>query len=256
MNSVTNGLPNANTLAGKASTTLFSGSNTCLVANVGAPDPLKFLRQDGSWTAPAGATNGLAYLNDLNATNTAIRTGSQAVTNGLPDATTLAGKAATNQNVSLFPNDANYVTKTVTNGLPDANTLAGKASTNLFSGSNTGLVANAGAPDPLKFLRQDGSWTRRFFMRPRSTKNSSGKRDPEMHQTKKGNQWYFGAKAHIGVDSKETVVHSVAHLGGQRGRQAYAARLTARRRDARYGAMPAIKARPRRFMQPRRRHKI
>jgi len=30
-----------------------------------------------------------------------------------------------------------------------------------------------------------------------------------MHQTKKGNQWYFGAKAHIGVDSKETVVHTV-----------------------------------------------
>ncbi len=45
---------------------------------------------------------------------------------------------------------------------------------------------------------------------PSSTKNSSGKRDPEMHQTRKGNQWYFGAKAHIGVDSKETVVHSVA----------------------------------------------
>jgi IS5 family transposase len=44
---------------------------------------------------------------------------------------------------------------------------------------------------------------------PSSTKNSSGKRDPEMHQTKKGNQWYFGANAHIGVDSKETVVHSV-----------------------------------------------
>jgi IS5 family transposase len=44
---------------------------------------------------------------------------------------------------------------------------------------------------------------------PSSTKNSSGERDPAMHQTKKGNQWYFGAKAHIGVDSKETVVHSV-----------------------------------------------
>src|SRR5208282_5792211 len=44
---------------------------------------------------------------------------------------------------------------------------------------------------------------------PSSTKNSSGKRDPEMHQTKKGNQWYFGLKAHIGVDSKEGVVHSV-----------------------------------------------
>jgi IS5 family transposase len=45
---------------------------------------------------------------------------------------------------------------------------------------------------------------------PSSTKNSSGERDPDMHQTKKGNQWYFGAKAHIGMDSKEKVVHSVA----------------------------------------------
>ena len=97
------------------------------MANAGAPDPTKFLRQDGSWTAPAGATNGLAYLLDLNATNASIRTGSQAVTNGLPDANTLAGKADTDQNVSLFPNDAGYVTKTVTNGLPDATTLAGKA---------------------------------------------------------------------------------------------------------------------------------
>src|ERR1019366_7133092 len=44
---------------------------------------------------------------------------------------------------------------------------------------------------------------------PSSTKNSTGERDPEMHQAKKGKQWYFGAKAHIGVDSKETVVHSV-----------------------------------------------
>ena len=44
---------------------------------------------------------------------------------------------------------------------------------------------------------------------PSSTKNSTGERDPEMHQTKKGKQWYFGAKAHIGVDSKETVVHSL-----------------------------------------------
>src|SRR6266850_1185124 len=44
---------------------------------------------------------------------------------------------------------------------------------------------------------------------PSSTKNQSGERDPEMHQTRKGNQWYFGLKAHIGVDSKEGVVHSV-----------------------------------------------
>src|SRR6516165_603912 len=44
---------------------------------------------------------------------------------------------------------------------------------------------------------------------PSSTKNSQKERDPEMHQTKKGNQYYFGAKAHIGVDSKEGIVHSV-----------------------------------------------
>lgn len=37
---------------------------------------------------------------------------------------------------------------------------------------------------------------------PSSTKNRSGERDPEMHQTKKGNQWYFGMKAHIGVDAE------------------------------------------------------
>ena len=44
---------------------------------------------------------------------------------------------------------------------------------------------------------------------PSSTKNENKERDPEMHQTKKGNQWNFGMKAHIGVDSKEGVVHSV-----------------------------------------------
>ena len=44
---------------------------------------------------------------------------------------------------------------------------------------------------------------------PSSTKNSTGERDPEMDQTKKGNQLYFGLKARIGVDSKEGVAHSV-----------------------------------------------
>ena len=44
---------------------------------------------------------------------------------------------------------------------------------------------------------------------PSSTKNEKGERDPEMHQTKKGNQWYFGMKGHIGVDSKERIIHSV-----------------------------------------------
>jgi transposase, IS5 family len=44
---------------------------------------------------------------------------------------------------------------------------------------------------------------------PSSTKNATGGREPEMHQTRKGNQWYFGMKAHIGVDSKEGHIHSV-----------------------------------------------
>ena len=45
---------------------------------------------------------------------------------------------------------------------------------------------------------------------PSSTKNADGERDPEMHQTKKGQQWYFGMKMHVGVDSQTKVIHSVA----------------------------------------------
>lgn len=45
---------------------------------------------------------------------------------------------------------------------------------------------------------------------PSSTKNRTKERDPEMHQTKKGNQWYFGMKAPIGVDSQTKLIHSVA----------------------------------------------
>ncbi|HEX7423406.1 MAG TPA: IS5 family transposase [Terriglobales bacterium] len=44
---------------------------------------------------------------------------------------------------------------------------------------------------------------------PSSTKNREQRRDPEMHQTKKGNQWYFGMKAHVGVDSKTKMIHTV-----------------------------------------------
>lgn len=44
---------------------------------------------------------------------------------------------------------------------------------------------------------------------PPSTKNKDQKRDPEMTQTRKGNQWYFGMKAHIGVDSRSGLVHSM-----------------------------------------------
>jgi transposase, IS5 family len=44
---------------------------------------------------------------------------------------------------------------------------------------------------------------------PSSTKNKKKERDPEMHSTRKGNQWYFGMKAHIGVDSRTKLIHSV-----------------------------------------------
>lgn len=44
---------------------------------------------------------------------------------------------------------------------------------------------------------------------PSSTKNSTGERDPEMHQTRKGKQWHFGMKAHIGVDADSGLVHAV-----------------------------------------------
>lgn len=44
---------------------------------------------------------------------------------------------------------------------------------------------------------------------PSSTKNQDKSRDPDMHQTGKGNQWHFGMKAHVGVDSKTKLIHSV-----------------------------------------------
>src|SRR5215469_4230707 len=44
---------------------------------------------------------------------------------------------------------------------------------------------------------------------PSSTKNKDGERDPEMHQARKGQQWYFGMKAHVGVDSKSKLIHTI-----------------------------------------------
>lgn len=51
---------------------------------------------------------------------------------------------------------------------------------------------------------------------PSSTKNKEQQRDPEMHQTKKGNQWNFGMKAHIGVDAKSGLTHSLVTTAFQR----------------------------------------
>ncbi len=58
-------------------------------------------------------------------------------------------------------------------------------------------------------LRQGTMVDATIIHAPSSTKNSSGRRDPDMHQTKKGNQWFFGLKAHIGADRDSGLVHTV-----------------------------------------------
>lgn len=54
----------------------------------------------------------------------------------------------------------------------------------------------------------------RLISAPSSTKNQSGERDPQMHQSKKGKQWYFGMKAHVGVDTDSRLVHTVRGTAG------------------------------------------
>jgi len=58
-------------------------------------------------------------------------------------------------------------------------------------------------------LREGTTVDATLIAAPPSTKNREGKRDPEMTQTRKGNQWYFGMKAHIGVDDQSGLVHTV-----------------------------------------------
>jgi IS5 family transposase len=82
------------------------------------------------------------------------------------------------------------------------------------------LEANELAPEIFKrinaYLTRKGLLLKRGSMvdatiiaAPSSTKNAEGERDPEMHQTKKGNQWHFGMKAHIGADVDSGLVHTV-----------------------------------------------
>jgi transposase, IS5 family len=72
-----------------------------------------------------------------------------------------------------------------------------------------------------ELLRQQGLMLRAgtvvdatLIAAPSSTKNASGERDPDMHQSKKGNQWFFGMKAHIGVDAESGLVHTVRGTAG------------------------------------------
>ncbi len=70
-------------------------------------------------------------------------------------------------------------------------------------------VVNATLADKGLMLRQGTVVDATLIAAPSSTKNQDGERDPEMHQTKKGNQWHFGMKAHIGVDADSGLVHTV-----------------------------------------------
>ena len=73
----------------------------------------------------------------------------------------------------------------------------------LFAAINADLAARG------LLLREGTLVDATLIAAPSSTKNARQRRDPDMHQTKKGNQWYFGMKAHIGADRDSKLVHTV-----------------------------------------------
>ena len=73
----------------------------------------------------------------------------------------------------------------------------------IFEAINTHLAAKG------LLLREGSVVDATIISAPSSTKNDSGTRDPEMHQTKKGKNWFFGMKAHIGADRDSGLVHTV-----------------------------------------------
>ena len=96
--------------------------------------------------------------------------------------------------------------------LPDESTIlrfrhmleANNLATQMFAAVNAKLI------DRGLLLKAGTVVDATLIAAPSSTKNDSGERDPEMHQTKKGNQWHFGMKAHIGADADSGLVHTVA----------------------------------------------
>lgn len=95
--------------------------------------------------------------------------------------------------------------------VPDATTLLhfrhlmeeNKIAEKLFNAIN-GALESAGC-----MMRGGSIADATIISAPKSTKNKEGKRDPEMHQTKKGNEWHHGMKAHVGVDAGTGYVHTV-----------------------------------------------
>jgi transposase, IS5 family len=97
-------------------------------------------------------------------------------------------------------------------GVPDATTLLNfrhlLETHDLCKGLFTAINADLAVRGLL--LREGTLVDATLIAAPSSTKNAKKARDPEMHQTKKGNQWYFGMKAHIGADRDSKLVHTVA----------------------------------------------
>jgi len=93
-------------------------------------------------------------------------------------------------------------------GVPDATTLLKfRRRLDLCQGLFTAINADLTARGLL--LREGTLVDATLIAAPPSTKNREKKRDPEMHQTRKGRQWYFGMKAHIGADRDSKLVHTV-----------------------------------------------
>ena len=96
-------------------------------------------------------------------------------------------------------------------GVPDATTLLKfrrlLETHDLCKGLFTAINADLAARGLL--LREGTLVDATLIAAPSSTKNAKRERDPEMHQTRKGNQWYFGMKAHIGADRDSKLVHTV-----------------------------------------------
>lgn len=96
-------------------------------------------------------------------------------------------------------------------GVPDATTLLKfrrlLETKDLCRGLFTAI--NADLAERGLLLREGTLVDATLIAAPPSTKNKAKQRDPEMHQTRKGNQWYFGMKAHIGADRDSKLVHTV-----------------------------------------------
>jgi IS5 family transposase len=118
-----------------------------------------------------------------------------------------------------------------------------------FVGINLGRESAPDATTMLNLLEANGL-TRKVLVREGtivdatliaalpSTKNKDGKRDPEMHPSKKGNDWHFGMKAHVGVDAAAGLVHTVHRYGRKRRRRDACAAARRRERRARRRRLP------------------